>query len=592
MRTGQMIKPEKWIQKKHLIEGVILLLTFFCTLFFLARNAGGPVNSDNLFYMDSGLNGIKSIHTLFYYFHIFLQRLFMDIAPTPLGGVRLFWAFLVSSSVVLIYLSVRNLGFRNSRLNALLGVLFLFSMGFLPAYSGKTENDLTAMFLVSLILFVYLLSLKGGFEKPLIIGLLGFLIFLASRTKETAFMFSFIIIGFGFSNGDNFRFRELFRRLPAFLIGLGCGVVFFLILNSLILRDPFWGFRPSEIQQYLTAVENHARWGDISKNYFNDVVFKSMLFPFLLFFIAGVQTRDTSVPFRDRLPWFYPFVLILFFTVLMVFSSGYKVQITDRLFFPAIPVICVFASQVIDFRILQTRKDWIWLAGTTAAGLLIATLVIDVFFATQKITFYSIDDFSLNILLPIFVSIFIITYFWKNPDRIARLLLPVLCLSVILFTSLYQNYYSFFIEQPVKQRMEQIFYPFSVFANRIKFDPGMKFLVSSNINKEYQMLLRREDELRSIFNVYFRADASIDNFINQIRYTSTTQNLQYEDPLPGIEKMDYDYGLITSSDWERIRKIHGLSDQLLVKYNLFFDDQKSIALLVNKLRDDPLQNNP
>jgi hypothetical protein len=120
----------------------------------------------------------------------------------------------------------------------------------------------------------------------------------------------------------------------------------------------------------------------------------------------------------------------------------------------------------------------------------------------------------------------------------------------------------------------------------------MKFLVSSNINKEYQMLLRREDELRSIFNVYFRADASIDNFINQIRYTSTTQNLQYEDPLPGIEKMDYDYGLITSSDWERIRKIHGLSDQLLVKYNLFFDDQKSIALLVNKLRDDPLQNNP
>ena len=405
-------------------------------------------------------------------------------------------------------------------------------------------------------------------------------------------MFSFIIIGFGFSNGDNFRFRELFRRLPAFLIGLGCGVVFFLILNSLILRDPFWGFRPSEIQQYLTAVENHARWGDISKNYFNDVLFKSMLFPFLLFLIAGIQTWDKSLPVRDRLPWFYPFVLILFFTVLMVFSSGYKVQITDRLFFPAIPVICVFASQVIDFRILQTRKDWIWLAGTTAAGLLIATLVIDVFFATQKITFYSIDDFSLNILLPIFVSIFIITYFWKNPDRIARLLLPVLCLSVLLFTSLYQNYYSFFIEQPVKQRMEQIFYPFSVFANRIQFDPGMKFLVSSNINKEYQMLLRREDELRSIFNVYFRADASIDNFINQIRYTSTTQNLQYEDPLPGIEKMDYDYGLITSSDWERIRKIHGLSDQLLVKYNLFFDDQKSIALLVNKLRDDPLQNNP
>lgn len=216
LRTGQIKKTEKWIEKKHLIEGLILLIIFFCTIFLLAKNAGGPVNSDNLFYMDAGLNGIKSIHTIFYYFHIFFQRLFMEIAPTPLGGVRLFWAFLVSSSVVLIYLSVRNLGFRNSRLNALLGVLFMLSMGFLPAYSGKTENDLTAMFLVSLILFVYLLSLKGGYEKPIIIGLLGFLIFLASRTKETAFMFSFIIIGFGFSKSDNFHFRELIRRLPAF----------------------------------------------------------------------------------------------------------------------------------------------------------------------------------------------------------------------------------------------------------------------------------------------------------------------------------------------------------------------------------------
>ncbi len=586
MSTIQKNGSTNWLLKNHLVEGLIILAAFLSAFFILARNAGGPVNSDNLFYMDAGLNGSKSIHTLFYYFHIYLQRIFMDIAPTPLGGARLFWAFLISSSGVLIYLSVRNFPFRNSRLNAILAVLLFLSSSFIAAYSGRTENDLTAMFMVSAILFFYLLSAGDGFRNPFLIGVIGFLIFLASRSKETAFMIAYIILGFGFLEGDDFHFRDLAKRLPALFIGFACGMLFFILLNSLIVHDPLWGFRPSDINQYFTAVENHARWGDVSNNYFNNVIFISLLFPFFLYLITGVQSLEKSVSIKFRLPWFYPLILIVFFTVLMIFSSGYKIQVIDRLFFPAIPVICIFGSQVLDFRILVSRKDWIWMVVAILLAGMVFGFLITIFKISQSITNYSLEVLIPNILLPILISIFLICFLWKNPDRIARLVLPVICVTVFILSSFYQNFQSFFIQQPVKQRMEQIFYPFSVFANRIHYDPGMKFFVSSTINKEQQMLLRRNDEVRSIFNVYFHQNASLDNFITQIGYSPAKQILQYEDPIPEVEKMDYDYALITSSDWERIQKIHGLSDQLLVKYNLHFDDQKSIALLVNKLRDD------
>jgi hypothetical protein len=572
-------------RKSLLIEGSILLIFFLTIFLLLARYAGGPVNSDNLFYMDAGLNGYKSTHTLFYYFHIYLQQVFMSIARSPLTGVKLFWSFLIASTAVLIYVCGRLFTRRNSRVNAIFAVLIFFSLGFISMYSGRTENDLTAMFMVVLLTVCYLVSVRNDFRNRYLIGLIGFLIFLASRTKETASLFSIVIIGFGFSDNDHFSLRFILRKLPALFIGFLCGIVFFILLNAIFINDPFWGFRPSEILTNFSAVEAHARWGDISRNYFNDVILSAMLFPFLLFVIAGVQNRDDKIPLRERLPWFYPFLLILFFTTLMIFSSGYKIQVIDRLFLPAIPVISLFAAQVLDFRNLHSKRDWLWMSASIISGTILYFGFFTIFKSSQSVTKYQTEVFFANILMPLVISAFVISFFWKKPDRVSRLVLPVICLSIFLVASLRSNFQSFFIDQPVKHRMEQIFYPFSVFADRIQFDPTMKFFVSANINKELQLLLRRSDEVRSIFNVYFQKNAANENFITQIEYSPAGNMLQYGDPIPVIKSMEFDYALITTADWERIGQIGGLSDQLLVKYNLYFDDQKSIALLVNKLRD-------
>jgi hypothetical protein len=585
IQNGTEREISKTHRKSILIEGSILLIFFLTIFLLLARYAGGPVNSDNLFYMDAGLNGYKSTHTLFYYFHIYLQQVFMGLARSPLAGAKLFWSFLITSTAVLIYVCGRLFSRRNSRLIALFAVLIFFSLGFISMFSGRTENDITAMFMVALLTFCYLVSVRNGFRNRYLIGLIGFLILLASRTKETAFLFSFIIIGFGFSDNDQFSLRFFLRKLPALFIGFLCGILFFILLNAIFIKDPFWGFRPAEILTYFFAVETHARWGDISRNYLNNIILSAMLFPFLLFVIAGVQNRDDNISLRERLLWFYPFLLILFFTPLMIFSSGYKIQVIDRLFLPAIPVICLIAAQVLDFRSLHSKKDWLWMSASFVSGTILYFGFFSIFKSSQSITNYQTEVFMANILMPLVISAFVISFFWKKPDRVSRLVLPVVCLSVFLVSSLHSNFQSFFIDQPVKHRMEQIFYPFSVFADRIQFDPTMKFFVSANINKELQLLLRRSDEVRSIFNVYFQKNAANENFITQIEYSPAGNTLQYGDPIPLIKLMAFDYALITSADWERIGQISGLSDQLLVKYNLYFDDQKSIALLVNKLRD-------
>ena len=66
-------------------------------------NAGGPIFSDEFLYIDAGLRNFAEPSYGNRYFHIYLQKLFMSLAPTPLQGVRIFWGFLIALTAALIY---------------------------------------------------------------------------------------------------------------------------------------------------------------------------------------------------------------------------------------------------------------------------------------------------------------------------------------------------------------------------------------------------------------------------------------------------------------------------------------------------------
>ena len=132
--------------------------------------------------------------------------------------------------------------------------------------------------------------------------------------------------------------------------------------------------------------------------------------------------------------------------------------------------------------------------------------------------------------------------------------------------------------------MAQLLYPLSAFSDKIlNFDEAV-FFISPNINKEYQMLSRNTDELRSMFNVYFRQRLPIDAFINLIINKPGQGTLIFPDPLESLPAMNYDYAFITADDWKRILQEPNFQKLLLQNYEIIFDDQNSIGLLSRKVK--------
>ena len=109
-------------------EKILIILFFAATWAVLALNAGGPIFSDEFLYIDAGLRNFPVPNYGNRYFHIYLQKLFMALAPTPLQGVRCFWGFLIAATAVLIYFNARTFVRKSSALHGLLALAIFFSL--------------------------------------------------------------------------------------------------------------------------------------------------------------------------------------------------------------------------------------------------------------------------------------------------------------------------------------------------------------------------------------------------------------------------------------------------------------------------------
>jgi hypothetical protein len=201
-----------------------------------------------------------------------------------------------------------------------------------------------------------------------------------------------------------------------------------------------------------------------------------------------------------------------------------------------------------------------------------------------SITKYTMESLTHNVIQTIFLSIFLVSLVWNQPLLIRKMALPIICLIVLLFQPIFLNFHSIVIDQPTNRKLSQLLYPFSVFSNKINYSPTMKLYISSSIYKENQMLSLQNDELRSMFNVYFRENANLGNFINPIIYDKSKGELSYLDPMDSLPEINYDYAIITANDWNRIRQDFKLFSLISSNYEFTLDDQGSIGLLTKKVK--------
>jgi hypothetical protein len=541
---------------------------------------GGPVTSDEFFYMNLSLNGLKSFLVLNYYFHIYFQRLFLLLAPSALAGGRYYWAFLFTVTSFLIYLSARWMSKGKSIFNAIFSLCIFFSITSFAQFSGDPKIDFTTTFIVSIIFTVSIFYKEFKANKKIILLILGFLFFLALKTKETSLFSAVILIGFGFDENSRFSFREFLKSLIIVLPGFFLGGLFFILLNWLCVGDPLFGIRLQDFITYLKITAQSHQFVSLDQNWLSDYVIRLIPLVFLLYLWGGIKRLQKMDEAIYRFIWVYPALLLVFLVIVMLLTTGF--MITSRNFFPALPAMCIFASQI--FTVDETKSADNYKKGFLFAviGFILAILLQLVIIQTSPTTNWNFVDFSQTIIIPIVILLVFIELILNRARLKKTFALYIVCLSLGLSSNLINNFKSVVIDRPVRERVNQMFYPFSAFKNIIHFSTEKVYYISPTLPAHLQMLDRRKEEIFTMFNIYFKTNATADNFIFPATYNVQTGSYQITDPILSMAKMDFDEAIIAEEDWQRLQAFPDIFKAVEAKYKIQYNKAKTILFLSQK----------
>jgi hypothetical protein len=506
----------------------------------LYLKGSGPVFSDELLYVDIGLNNYQVPSYANRYFHVYLQKLFMWLAPTPLDGTRIFWGFLVALTALLVYWNARSM-FRHSRpLHGLLAVGFFFSYQFISKYCGVTSADITAMWIVTVFLSIYLFHLRSGRIHRWPLVALGALSFLSFKTKETTLFANIFLLGLLFDQDGKFDLRKIPSLIKPFLIGLFSAVGLFILLDAVFLKYPFFSINP----RTLAAVfENYAYTGGFREepsSYFTTFLLADIMVPFLLFLVSGVVQYGREESRSLKIIWLFPVLLAFFMTINMLkIPWGF----IERFYFPALPVIAILAPQWLRLEPPRTVRERIGMAVLATAAI---ALAIFMHFSLQNYADsiqLGYGKFYESIYQPLLLLILLGFILIARKMNWVNIVLPLFCIIALLIVPLLFNQKYIFRVPWTGNFFNQYYGPFLNFREQLHPVDGMSFFISNGVSSDYQALSNDVYELSAMYNVFFNARTSQKNF-----------KVGFEPDKIGsmLLTRKFDYALLTTEDWQRI----------------------------------------
>jgi len=336
------------------IESSFLLIAWLGLMRLFTLIAGGPVGMDETLYLHTAFNISAQAQIISRYTHIYLLRLFILIAGSdPFLGARLMWSFLIATTCVIIYLTVRKFlrtkDAFSSILCAILAV-FIFILAPICLSPGILYADDTVMFLISLGVFFYLLAMQVPRYEKMFLILFGLVFFLAVNAKEIGAVLGVLIFGLGF-NGDNlFSIRRLFNKIKYVALGLLIGLMLFLLLDSALLGDLWFHLRLSNWQIMLKYnVSKQAEWS--SYNYYSYFASTIILPVFILGWLGYyLLEQKNKIANNLKIIWVIPLAILLFNTMT-------QFQQYERYSIPIYPVIIVLGVLIFQFDFKPARKQ-------------------------------------------------------------------------------------------------------------------------------------------------------------------------------------------------------------------------------------------
>lgn len=544
------------------IEKILIGVLFLGLWVFLAANAGAPIFSDEFLYIDAGLRGFAEPSYGNRYFHVYLQKFFMEFAPTPLWGTRVFWGLLMALTAAQIYYHARTITKHSSILHGLIGLAFFFSFPFIVEYSGEPAVDITVMAVVTLFISTYLYAVKHPEKHHFALGILGALVFLLFKTKETTIFIFFLFLGFGFDADGHWDWRRLLPIIKPVLIGFAAGILLFILLDGLILGQPFFAISPATFGAIFKHYDFHQSFFFGPANWYREYFLDDILLVFLLYLISGFRSRRKVDP-QLRLLWIYPLIMAAFVTLNMLkITFGF----IERFYFPALPVLAMLAPQALRIVWPKERREWVGfvlLAAAAGALMLVLRAVMMDYAASMRFDFARLLD---SIYYPVLLSLLLASLVWVKRFHWAVSIVPLFCIAAMLFSPLLYTH-KYFVRLPkIQERYDQMMAPFEEFSSQMDVEGGQVLLVSAALDRELEMLSDDPNDITGMYNFYFDRRLTENNVIIGYNNALVKRFL--------LEK-DITKALVTADEWDRL----SVSTEILERYASFPSKEGSFYLL-------------
>ena len=156
----------------------------------------------------------------------------------------MYWAFLISIICLLIYLCARLFSKDSLPVQGVLAVITFLAIEDIAKTNGTPGVDLTAIFIILVIVLVYLLSIRSKQNSKWLVMIIGALFYMAFKTKETAIIAGILVFGLGFTEENLFNWREFKKNFKYIGFGLFAGMILFSVWSWVALKGPVLWFAP------------------------------------------------------------------------------------------------------------------------------------------------------------------------------------------------------------------------------------------------------------------------------------------------------------------------------------------------------------
>lgn len=425
----------------------------------------------------------------------------MELAPTPLQGVRIFWGFVIALTAAMIYFNARTFLRDSHPLHGLLALAFFFSFPLITEYSGEPAVDLTAMLMVLFYITIYLWGTRHPDEERKTLILLGMLAFLAFKTKETTIFINMLLLGFMFGKDSRWNWNRILSMVKPLLTGLAIGILIFMLMDGFILGDPFFAIRPSTFGAIFTHYDFGKVFYDGPVSWYGEYFLDDLLLLFLLFLAGGLRVKE-ELDFQRKLVWVYPLVMAVFVTLNMIkIPWGF----IERFYFPALPVVAILAPQFLQFELPKNKRNWIAFGLMLAAAGGLMFILRSVLMTFADAMYFEYARLLDSLYYPILLTILLGSIMWVKRWQWFSAVLPLFCIAAMLFSPLFYSFKYFYTFPKINQRYTELMSPFTEFQDEIVLGENDRIYISGSLDEELDVLSNDPNDIVGMYNFYFDA---------------------------------------------------------------------------------------